>query len=76
VYALLEGGEGEHLRAPAVKAIDTTAAGDTFIGGFAAELARGSAVSAAIAFGQRAAALAVTREGAQPSIPQRSEISA
>lgn len=76
VFALLEGGEGEHLRAPAVKAIDTTAAGDTFIGGFAAELARGRAVSAAIAFGQRAAALAVTREGAQPSIPQRSEISA
>jgi ribokinase len=57
-----------------VQAIDTTAAGDTFIGGFAAELARGSAVPAAIAFGQRAAAVAVTREGAQPSIPHRSEI--
>jgi ribokinase len=59
-----------------VKAIDTTAAGDTFIGGFAAELARGSAVASAIVFGQRAAALAVTREGAQPSIPHRSEITA
>jgi ribokinase len=74
VFALLEGGDGEHLSAPKVKAIDTTAAGDTFIGGFAAELARGSAVASAIVFGQRAAALAVTREGAQPSIPHRSEI--
>ena len=74
VFALLEDGEGEHLSAPSVQAIDTTAAGDTFIGGFAAELARGSAVAAAITFGQRAAAVAVTREGAQPSIPHRSEI--
>ena len=74
VFALLEDGEGEHLSAPSVQAIDTTAAGDTFIGGFAAELARGSAVAAAITFGQRAAAVAVTRAGAQPSIPHRSEI--
>ncbi|MDR5738384.1 MULTISPECIES: ribokinase [unclassified Caballeronia] len=76
VYALLEGdGDGRHLPSPKVDAVDTTAAGDTFIGGFAAELARGSAVADAIAFGQRAAALAVTREGAQPSIPHRNEVS-
>ncbi len=47
---------------------------DTFIGGFAAELARGAAVTDAIAFGQRATAIAVTREGAQPSIPHRAEV--
>ncbi|WP_244827882.1 ribokinase [Caballeronia sp. TF1N1] len=81
VFALLESdgnGDdgGQHLPSPKVQAVDTTAAGDTFIGGFAAELARGSAVLDAIGFGQRAAALAVTREGAQPSIPHRSEISA
>ncbi|WP_321791055.1 ribokinase [Caballeronia sp. J97] len=81
VLALLDGtegaeGEGVHLPSPRVEAIDTTAAGDTFIGGFAAELARGAAALDAIAFGQRAAAIAVTREGAQPSIPHRSEISA
>lgn len=77
VLALLDGEDeaGVHLASPRVEAIDTTAAGDTFIGGFAAELARGTAVRDAIAFGQRAAAIAVTREGAQPSIPRRSEIS-
>jgi ribokinase len=74
VFALLGDGAGEHIAAPIVQAVDTTAAGDTFIGGFAAELARGRPVPAAIAFGQRAAAVAVTREGAQPSIPHRSEI--
>ncbi|SAL61430.1 ribokinase [Caballeronia peredens] len=78
VLALLDGDDeaGAHLTSPRVEAVDTTAAGDTFIGGFAAELARGAAVRDAIAFGQRAAAIAVTREGAQPSIPHRSEISA
>ncbi|WP_250472314.1 ribokinase [Caballeronia sp. GAFFF1] len=77
VFALLgDDTDGQHLPSPKVEAIDTTAAGDTFIGGFAAELARGSAIADAIAFGQRAAALAVTREGAQPSIPRRSEIAA
>jgi ribokinase len=76
VFALVGDGAGVHLPSPVVKAVDTTAAGDTFIGGFAAELARGEAVHAAIAFGQKAASIAVTREGAQPSIPQRSEIAA
>jgi ribokinase len=78
VLALLDGADdaGVHLPSPIVEAVDTTAAGDTFIGGFAAELARGAAPIDAIAFGQRAAAVAVTREGAQPSIPHRSEISA
>jgi ribokinase len=75
VFALLDGEGGKHMPAPKTNAIDTTAAGDTFIGGFAAELARGAAVTDAIAFGQRAAAIAVTREGAQPSIPTRAEVS-
>lgn len=76
VLALLDGAgdDGVHLAPPNVEAVDTTAAGDTFIGGFAAELARGAAAMDAIAFGQRAAAIAVTREGAQPSIPRRSEL--
>ncbi len=54
--------------------MDTTAAGDTFLGGFAAGLAEGLSVSAAIALGQQAAAIAVTRPGAQPSIPTRQEL--
>jgi ribokinase len=76
VYALLDGEAGRLMPSPKVEAVDTTAAGDTFCGGFAAALARGDAVADAIAFGQKAAAIAVTREGAQPSIPHRSEISA
>jgi ribokinase len=59
-----------------VTAIDTTAAGDTFIGGFAAQLAAGASVDEAIRFAQRAAAISVTREGAQPSIPRLAEVGA
>ncbi|MDZ3992842.1 ribokinase [Pseudomonas sp. Teo4] len=73
--ALLVTSQGSrHFPAPKVKALDTTAAGDTFIGGFAAGLVRGLKEDEAIAFGQRAAALSVTRAGAQPSIPYLKEL--
>ncbi|EAY69061.1 Sugar kinase [Burkholderia dolosa AU0158] len=61
-------------RALAVTAVDTTAAGDTFVGGFAAARAGGASMDDAIAFGQRAAAISVTRHGAQTSIPTRDEV--
>ncbi|NWA66814.1 ribokinase [Pseudomonas reactans] len=64
-----DGQRFEHLQAPKVKAVDTTAAGDTFVGGFAAALANGKDEAEAIRFGQVAAAFSVTRAGAQPSIP-------
>lgn len=73
VLAALESGT-THFEAPRVAAVDTTAAGDTFIGAFAAQLARRAAVDAAIRFAQRAAALSVTRAGAQPSIPTLAEL--
>jgi ribokinase len=76
VLAALGDAPPQHFTAPRVAAIDTTAAGDTFIGGFAAQLAQGTAVADAIRFGQRAAALSVTRAGAQPSIPTRAELDA
>ncbi|MCQ9423283.1 ribokinase [Pseudomonas sp. LJDD11] len=57
-----------------VSAVDTTAAGDTFVGGFAAALARGQAPEQALRLAQAAAALSVTREGAQPSIPVLDEV--
>ncbi|MBK5351588.1 ribokinase [Pseudomonas sp. TH41] len=66
----------EHFPAPTVKAVDTTAAGDTFVGGFAAALAAGESEAEAIRFGQIAAALSVTRAGAQPSIPTLSDVQA
>ncbi|MGI4984620.1 MAG: PfkB family carbohydrate kinase, partial [Janthinobacterium lividum] len=65
---------GTHYPARRVDAIDTTAAGDTFIGGLAAALAAGRPVDAAVRFGQAAAALSVTRAGAQPSIPRLAEV--
>ncbi|CAD9217187.1 PTS system, N-acetylglucosamine-specific IIA component [Burkholderia cenocepacia] len=74
VLALTADGTARHYPAPVVQAVDTTAAGDTFIGGFSARLAAGADVDTAIRFAQRAAALSVTRAGAQPSIPTRSEL--
>ncbi|MCG5073685.1 ribokinase [Paraburkholderia tagetis] len=58
-----------HWPAPKVAALDTTAAGDTFIGALAARLAAGEAPAQAIQFALRAASISVTRTGAQPSIP-------
>ncbi|AKA25403.1 ribokinase [Pseudomonas chlororaphis] len=75
--SLFASGTGfEHFPAPRVKAVDTTAAGDTFVGGFAAALAAGKSEAEAIRFGQVAAALSVTRSGAQPSIPTLSDVQA
>ena len=74
VVAALGEAPPQHFDAPRVKAVDTTAAGDTFIGGFAAQLARGADVADAIRFAQRAASISVTRAGAQPSIPTRAEV--
>ncbi|WP_313456512.1 ribokinase [Pseudomonas sp.] len=71
---LVERDGSRHFPAPHVRPLDTTAAGDTFIGGFAAALVQGQTQDQAIAFGQRAAALSVTRAGAQPSIPYLAEL--
>lgn len=57
-----------------VKAVDTTAAGDVFNGALATALAGGMEVNKAVDFAQRAAAISVTRMGAQPSAPKLDEI--
>ncbi|MGL5175892.1 MAG: ribokinase [Cetobacterium sp.] len=57
-----------------VKAIDTTAAGDSFIGGFVNGLAAGLTFEEAIDRGTRVAAISVTRIGAQTSIPTLEEV--
>jgi ribokinase len=57
-----------------VHAVDTTGAGDTFCGALAAALATGKDIAEALGFASTAAALSVTRLGAQPSCPTRTEI--
>lgn len=67
--------QGErHIEAQKVQAVDTTAAGDTFIGGVCNGLIEGLGLDAAVALGQRASAICVTRHGAQPAIPYRREL--
>ena len=57
-----------------VKAVDTTAAGDTFTGYFLAGLLDGMQVPDILKMSAKASSIAVTREGAVPSIPYRSEV--
>ncbi len=69
---------GEVIDMPAlqVQAVDATAAGDCFIGVFAAALDRGASVAVALRRANVAASLSVTRRGSQESIPSRAEIEA
>lgn len=73
--ALIVTREGNQL-VPAipVKAVDTTAAGDAFTGALSVALARGENMRKAVEFGVAAAAVSVTRMGAQPSLPTESEV--
>ena len=73
--ALISSADGEALiKGFAVKAVDTTAAGDVFNGALAVALAEGRALREAVRFANAAAALSVTSRGAQPSVPQRKNI--
>ncbi|MBF0784027.1 ribokinase [Muribacter muris] len=71
---LSEKGQGQHIAGFKVNAIDTTAAGDTFNGGLVTALLEGKSMIEAVKFAQKAAALSVTRRGAQSSIPYRREV--
>lgn len=57
-----------------VKAIDTVAAGDTFNGALCVALSEGKTMTEAMEFASKASAIAVTRHGAQPSVPSREEV--
>jgi ribokinase len=75
--AFLDDGKGaRHFPAPKVSAVDATAAGDTFNGALAVALCEGRELADAVAFANAAAALSVTRLGAQASIPTRDELEA
>ncbi len=68
--AVLAGnGLTEHLPAPGVDVVDTTGAGDAFVGALAARLANDTPLEDAVAYAVRAGAAAVTREGAQGALP-------
>jgi len=64
----------QHVPGFKVKAVDATAAGDTFNGALAVALAEGKTLLQAVRFGNAAAALSVTKKGAQLSVPKRTEI--
>jgi ribokinase len=67
-------GEEIWMDAFRVKAVDTTAAGDAFMGALACGLAAGKAIRQALKMANAAGALAATRLGAQPSLPDRREL--
>ena len=74
------GGSGQvellHQPARPARAVDTVGAGDCFCGVFAAALAAGAAIPAALRYASVGAALSVQQEGAQPSMPHRARIEA
>ncbi len=65
-----------HCPAVPVQAVDTTAAGDAYLGAMAVALAEGKAPEESLGFAAAAAALAVTRLGAQPSLASPDELTA
>jgi len=73
---LVEEGEKELVPAFEVTPVDTTAAGDAFVGGLAVALAEGRSLADAVRWGNAAGALATTRLGAQPSLPTRRAVEA
>lgn len=66
--------ERYHVPGISVKSVDTTAAGDTFTAALAVGLAEGKTIAQAAEYANMAAAIAVTRKGAQSSLPTRGEV--
>lgn len=64
----------KHVDSFPVKVVDTTAAGDAFIGGFATALLQNKPLEESVRFGCACGALAVTKFGAQPSLPTKEEV--
>lgn len=73
---LFDGKTSQETIIPAypIQAVDTTAAGDCFVGALAVGLCEGKSLQAAAEFASAAAALSVTRAGAQPALPRRVDV--
>lgn len=71
---LATGDSTRRFPAPEVEAVDTTGAGDAFVGALAAKLAQGAHLEEAVPYAVLAGAVAVTREGAQGSLPSPEEV--
>jgi ribokinase len=73
--SLIASGDGV-VRVPGfrVPVVDTTAAGDAFVGGLAVAVLRGDTLPEAVRYANACGALAVTKAGAQPSLPQRADV--
>jgi ribokinase len=72
----LVGGEALMIAGRAVKAVDTTGAGDCFVGALAAQLADGKPIRDALEYANAAASICVQRMGAAPSMPTAAEVAA
>jgi ribokinase len=73
VLALIDG-RASMVAARTVKAVDTTGAGDCFVGALAAQLAGGTAIHDALNYANAAASICVQRMGAAPSMPTAAEV--
>jgi ribokinase len=73
-FLLAQSSTREHIDAEKVNVVDTTAAGDAFTGCLAVGLGQGHSLRDSAIFANRAAALCVTRMGAQPSMPTLEEV--
>jgi ribokinase len=75
-YLHSPGGSCSHHPAPKTEAIDTTGAGDAFVGALAVSLRAGQELESAVMFATEAASLSVTRHGTMPSYPTLAELEA
>ena len=73
-YEIYKDGKATRYPCIDIKAVDTTAAGDTACGGLCVGLSMDNSLEDAIAFGSKAASIACTRNGAQKSVPTRDEV--
>ena len=68
--------EASTIAGRTVKAVDTTGAGDCFVGALAAQLAGGTSIRDALTYANAAASICVQRMGAAPSMPTAAEVAA